>query len=135
VQDYSAIYEAFYRSLAKFPVFGRGWINRLNDVTAQALAWSDDEPVKPGQPETPMPGEPGAPAVPGYDLPDADVIGKILSAAVPLFVQYGPAILKCSPRSRRSSNQTPASRGGKTSATSKPAHGRLPRKPFNRRTP
>jgi hypothetical protein len=80
--------------LAKFSVFGRGWINRLNDVTAQALAWSDDEPVKPGQPDTPMPGEPGAPAAPGYGLPDADAIGKILAAAVPLFVQYGPAILK-----------------------------------------
>jgi hypothetical protein len=58
---------------------------QLNDVTAQALAWSDDEPVKPGQPDTPMPGEPGAPAVLGYGLPDADAIGKILSAAVPLF--------------------------------------------------
>jgi uncharacterized protein (TIGR02594 family) len=94
VQDYSAIYEAFYRSLAKFSVFGRGWINRLNDVTAQALAWSDDEPVKPGQPDTPMPGEAGPPTAPGYGLPDADAIGKVLAAAVPLFVQYGPAILE-----------------------------------------
>ena len=87
VNDYSAIYEKFYRSLGNFSVFGRGWLNRLNDVTAQALAWSDDEPTKP-VPTEPVPGE-GASLV-----PDAAVIGQILAAATPLLVQYGPYLLR-----------------------------------------
>ena len=89
VNDYSAIYEKFYRSLGNFSVFGRGWLNRLNDVTAQALAWSDDEPVKPAQPSEPVtPGEAAS------LVPDARVIGEILAAATPLLVQYGPQLLR-----------------------------------------
>jgi lysozyme family protein len=91
VRDYSATYEAFYRSLGNFSVFGRGWLNRLNDVTAQALAWADDEPTKP------VPDEPAPPVpvpVPGGMVPDPKVIGAILAAATPLLVQYWPVILQ-----------------------------------------
>ena len=91
VNDYSAIYEKFYRCW-EVSVFGRGWINRLNDVTAQALAWSDDEPVKPAQPSEPVPGEAAS------LVPDAAVIGQVLAAAtpllVPIIVRYGPDILR-----------------------------------------
>jgi lysozyme family protein len=87
VNDYSAIYERFYRSLSNFNVFGRGWLNRLNDVTAQALAWSDDEPTKP-VPVEPVPGD-------GSSLvPDPAVIGAIIAAATPLLIQYGPYLLR-----------------------------------------
>ena len=36
VSDYADIYEAFYRGLTTFNVFGRGWMNRLNEVSATA---------------------------------------------------------------------------------------------------
>lgn len=36
VNDYSEIYEEFYRSLPTFSVFGKGWMNRLRDVAAAA---------------------------------------------------------------------------------------------------
>ncbi len=94
VNDYSAIYEQFYRGLSNFSVFGRGWLNRLNDVTAQALAWSDDEPTKP------VPVEPATPGVdPGSDLvPDPGDLGRLLAAAVPVLlpflIRYGPVLLK-----------------------------------------
>lgn len=39
VDDYAATYEAFYRSLKTFPTFGKGWLNRLADVTATAKKW------------------------------------------------------------------------------------------------
>lgn len=32
--------EAFYRSLKTFRVFGRGWMRRLDEVTAQAREWA-----------------------------------------------------------------------------------------------
>ncbi len=40
VADYADIYEAFYRSLSTFSHFGRGWMNRLDDVEASALAFA-----------------------------------------------------------------------------------------------
>lgn len=36
----SSIREAYYRSLPTFPTFGKGWLNRLSTVTAQAAAWA-----------------------------------------------------------------------------------------------
>lgn len=38
VADYAAIYEAYYRGLSTWPYFGKGWMNRLRDVTAAAAA-------------------------------------------------------------------------------------------------
>ena len=32
--------EAFYRSLKTFRVFGKGWMRRLDEVTAQAREWA-----------------------------------------------------------------------------------------------
>lgn len=45
VSDFSAIYEEFYRSLSIWPVFGKGWMNRLNDITAAANAAAGGESV------------------------------------------------------------------------------------------
>jgi lysozyme family protein len=36
--------EARYRALAGFDVFGAGWLRRLAQVEALALAWAEDEP-------------------------------------------------------------------------------------------
>lgn len=47
VDDYAETYEAFYRSLKTFPTFGKGWLNRLTDVTARAREWSASEPQAP----------------------------------------------------------------------------------------
>ena len=35
----SSMREAFYRGLSTFDTFGKGWMRRLEDVTAQAKAW------------------------------------------------------------------------------------------------
>ena len=43
VDDYAATYEAFYRSCETFPTFGKGWLNRLKDVTATAHLWITDD--------------------------------------------------------------------------------------------
>jgi len=37
VTDFSAILDAYYRGLHHFPTFGKGWLNRLRDITAIAL--------------------------------------------------------------------------------------------------
>lgn len=54
VRDYAEIYEAYYRALDDFDVFGNGWLNRLNDITPRALAvagerlpTTGDKPVEP----------------------------------------------------------------------------------------
>ena len=39
VAAYSEIYGDYYERLSTFEVFGRGWINRLSDVTAKAEQW------------------------------------------------------------------------------------------------
>ena len=39
VKDYGDIYEAFYRSLATFGRFGRGWMNRLTEILKLAYSW------------------------------------------------------------------------------------------------
>lgn len=51
VSDYAATYEAFYRSLKTFPTFGKGWLNRLKDVTGTARMWITDD----GSPATAPP--------------------------------------------------------------------------------
>lgn len=66
VQDYSAIYEAYYRSLGNFGTFGRGWLNRLNDITPKALAWVS-EPLPPIDADTHIPPPP--PQTPGGTMP------------------------------------------------------------------
>lgn len=38
VADFSALYGDFYRGLSTWPVFGKGWMSRLNEVTAAAKA-------------------------------------------------------------------------------------------------
>lgn len=50
VDDYAAAYEAFYRSLKTFPTFGKGWLNRLSDVTARAREWAVARPPSPAEP-------------------------------------------------------------------------------------
>lgn len=40
VKKYAKVREKHYRSLRDFKTFGRGWINRLKDVTSEALAES-----------------------------------------------------------------------------------------------
>lgn len=45
VTDFSAIYEEFYRSLSTWPVFGKGWMSRLNEITAAAKAASGGAPA------------------------------------------------------------------------------------------
>ena len=37
----SGLRDCFYRALPTFPTFGKGWMRRLNEVTAQALAWAE----------------------------------------------------------------------------------------------
>lgn len=44
VDDYAVTCEAFYRSLKTFSTFGRGWLNRLKDVTATAKKWMQEAP-------------------------------------------------------------------------------------------
>lgn len=39
VSDYADIYETFYRGLSTFHVFGKGWMNRLNEVSTIAGSW------------------------------------------------------------------------------------------------
>ena len=57
VADYAARHEADYRQLKGFAKFGKGWLNRLSDITKTAQAWAD-EPV----PANPLPAElPGGP--------------------------------------------------------------------------
>lgn len=34
--------ERFYRGLRTFPTFGKGWLNRLSDVTAKAVAFAQE---------------------------------------------------------------------------------------------
>lgn len=48
VRDYEAIYAAYYRGLDDFDVFGRGWINRLSDITPKALAVAGERLTTPG---------------------------------------------------------------------------------------
>ncbi len=38
VRDFRDLYEAFYRGLPTWPVFGKGWMNRLTDIAAAAAA-------------------------------------------------------------------------------------------------
>jgi len=45
VRDYAAIYEAFYRSLSTFGTFGKGWMNRLNEVLKFAASWLAPAPM------------------------------------------------------------------------------------------
>lgn len=40
VQRIAALREEHYRSLKTFPTFGKGWLRRLNEVTAKALIWA-----------------------------------------------------------------------------------------------
>jgi lysozyme family protein len=63
VRDYSAIYEQFYRGLSTWWKFGKGWMNRLRDVTNAALAAAGAEALvvaepalAPQQPAGPGPG-------------------------------------------------------------------------------
>jgi uncharacterized protein (TIGR02594 family) len=44
VNDFAEIQEVFYRSLPIFPTFGKGWMNRLTDVRAKALAMASESP-------------------------------------------------------------------------------------------
>ena len=45
IQDFSARRLAYYRSLAKFPIFGAGWTNRTNAVEQAALKMAGTVPV------------------------------------------------------------------------------------------
>ena len=38
IEQFSQAKEDFYRSLAQFPVFGKGWLNRVADVKVKASA-------------------------------------------------------------------------------------------------
>ena len=40
IGDYCAAYEAYLRSLPHFVRFGRGWLNRLNEIKATATQWA-----------------------------------------------------------------------------------------------
>lgn len=63
VADYAAHYEAFYHSLDGFARFGKGWLNRLKDITATAQAWADEPAPAIVMPSPePMPADiPGGP--------------------------------------------------------------------------
>lgn len=58
IKDFSAQYEAYYRSLSTFPTFGKGWLNRLKMVTTKALAWAKEKPMP--------------------DVPQSDTLNQIL---------------------------------------------------------
>lgn len=45
VRDYRDAYEAFYRSLPTWWKFGKGWMNRLNDVSAGAMSAAGGQAV------------------------------------------------------------------------------------------
>ncbi len=47
IESMSAAREAYYRSLPTFSHFGKGWMNRLNEVTAQAKAFASQPPETP----------------------------------------------------------------------------------------
>lgn len=48
VIDYASIYEAYYRGLGNFGMFGRGWLDRLSDIKGIALGWTNERgPVAP----------------------------------------------------------------------------------------
>lgn len=43
VADFASVHEAYYRSLVSlFPAFGRGWLNRLRDITKEAMAMAGE---------------------------------------------------------------------------------------------
>ncbi|MGY8680473.1 glycosyl hydrolase 108 family protein [Bradyrhizobium sp. UFLA05-153] len=41
VEDYCSAYESYLRSLPIFDTFGRGWLNRLNEIRQTALGWAE----------------------------------------------------------------------------------------------
>jgi uncharacterized protein (TIGR02594 family) len=71
ITDYAARCEAHYRSLDDFATFGKGWLNRLADVTAIAKTWAT---------------EPGA--APKQETEPVDVIPPWLARAVALLGLY-----------------------------------------------
>jgi hypothetical protein len=50
VNDFAAAQEGFLRSLPTFSHFGTGWMNRMNDVKARALAMANESVVLPKGP-------------------------------------------------------------------------------------
>ena len=54
VADFSAAYEAYYRSLSTWPVFGKGWMNRLRDVTGKAAQAAGQPVITPMMAEDPV---------------------------------------------------------------------------------
>ncbi|MEM6462235.1 MAG: glycosyl hydrolase 108 family protein [Pseudomonadota bacterium] len=82
VQKYEQVHEAYYRGLANFSIYGRGWLNRLSDVTAGALNLVGKTPA-PAVGETAMqPDETVRPAGPGADISDIEhVVTRVLELA------------------------------------------------------
>ena len=122
VTAYAEIYEAYYRNLAGFSTFGRGWLNRLADVKANALAWVAERPARPPVQPSPapqlppwveaiaaaiitaikdrnlMPAEPAKPAPAPAPTPaitiDPKLLQPLVSAVIPILLQLGPALLR-----------------------------------------
>ena len=87
VERYSQIHENFYRGLSKFNVFGRGWLNRLSDVTTGALNLIGKTPGSTIG-ERPMPSsDPTRPASPVGGISDIENIVTHVAEIVRLMQQ------------------------------------------------
>lgn len=71
VKDYGAIYQAYYRGLDDFDVFGDGWLNRLNDITPKAIALAQEKLTV----TEPPPGT-------QTQIIDTDVLAQKIAAAI-----------------------------------------------------
>jgi lysozyme family protein len=46
IKDYAERRRAFYRALRQFPLYGRGWLARVDRIESQSLALADKKPVE-----------------------------------------------------------------------------------------
>lgn len=64
VNSFDQAVVAFYRGLAQFPIYGKGWLNRESDIHATALKMASAQPASPMPAPIPAPIQTQEPTMP-----------------------------------------------------------------------